>query len=45
MSYSDVKYKGQKESEDDERLMLTITDGLQKLYELKLTYAYLEKHR
>ena len=40
-----MQFKALKENENDERLILTITEGLEKMYELKLSYAYLENHR
>ena len=32
MSYSDIQFKGLKENEDEERLVMTITDGLSQMF-------------
>jgi hypothetical protein len=40
-----VEFKALKENENDERLVMTITDGREQMFELRLSYAYLENHR
>ena len=44
MNYNDAIIKGLKANQFEERLVMLVTNGLDKMYEIPLTYDYLDKH-
>lgn len=43
-NYNEAIMKGVKTNQFEERLMMLVTNGLDKMYEIPLTYEYLDKH-